>query len=334
MKLLFSREPFGSWTACGVRCARSAWVAMLLVVGSASSEAQNSDSLLRATVDAFGGGVVKLSSLAPKGAVVARYYVMPQQLCGAPKCSIKQVQLFAKNGSTLAPAGTVLTDTNVSGISAQLLINGAPQAVVDSGNTNTPAVETSSAIELQLIRDGRALVGGPFLGSSSSRTTSWRFYPVGGGSASYIYLEKSSVSVIAGSCRASGQTVTLPPARVDGFNGIGTTSRSRAFNIQLENCPPGFNQVGHVLSAIGGEVPGIRGALSPSAGSTASGVAIKLTDVSGAPATFGMSLPVTSYNKVTGGSASVPMHASYVQTGATVVPGTVKGAVQVLLDYQ
>lgn len=35
-----------------------------------------------------------------------------------------------------------------------------------------------------------------------------------------------------------------------------------------------------------------------------------------------------------GGAASVPMRASCVQTGATVSAGKVRGAVQVLLDYQ
>ncbi|MCY1241628.1 hypothetical protein D9M72_545400 [compost metagenome] len=70
------------------------------------------------------------------------------------------------------------------------------------------------------------------------------------------------------------------------------------------------------------------------AGSTATGVAIQLTDTGNAPAVFGTSLPVTACDKATGGAASAPMRASCVQTGATVSAGKVKGAVQVLLDYQ
>ena len=313
---------------------------MLLLVGWTSSGAQNSDSLLRgATVIAFGGSAVKLPGLAPQGAILARYYVTPQQICGAPKCSFWRVQIFLRNGSGVEPEGTVLTQTNVSGVSARLLVNGVPQRVVTSGNKDILAVETSSVMEVQLIRDGRVLAGGPFLGSSSSLTTGWRFYALGQdamtpGSASYIDLKGSSVSVIPGTCRATNQTVTLAPSFATGFSGPGSTFGKRAFEVRLENCPPGFNQVGHVLTAIGGEVPGFPGALKPTAGSTATGVAIKLTDAGGAPTVFDRSLPVTSYNKATGGSATVPMHASYVQTGATVKPGSVKGAVQVLLDYQ
>ncbi len=143
------------------------------------------------------------------------------------------------------------------------------------------------------------------------------------------------IFVIPGTCSVPNQTVNLPPALLAGFNGKGSTSGKHAFNINLENCPPGFNRVGHLLTAVGGQVAGIPGALMPTAGSTATGVAIKLTDASSAPATFGTSLPVTSYNKATGGAATVPMNASYVQTGtAAVSAGTVKGAVQVLLDYQ
>ncbi|QFZ85605.1 fimbrial protein [Variovorax paradoxus] len=339
MKFLCSRAQPRSWIACAAQWVRGVWVVALLSMGVTSSLAQNSDGLLRATdVLAFGGGIVTLPSLVPNGAIVARYYVTPQQLCGVPKCSVWRADVFLKNGF-LASEGTALTETNVSGISARLLVNGMPQGGGSSGNMNILLMETSSAMEVQLIRDGRALKSGPFVGVTSNTTTAWRFYPLGKsdgfpGNELRILLKGSSVSVISGTCSASNQTLTLAPAVVPQFKGPGTTSGKRAFNIQLENCPAGFNRVGHLLTAVGGQVPGIPGALKPVAGSTASGVAIKLTDAGDAPAQFGTSLPVTSYNKATGGSATVPMNVSYVQTEATVLPGTVKGAVQVLLDYQ
>ncbi|MDP9876459.1 type 1 fimbria pilin [Variovorax boronicumulans] len=338
MKLILSREPSHSWMARLACCLRSAWVVVLLSMVATVSMAQASDSMLRGgTLVAFSNNIT-LPSLAPKGAIVARHYITPQQLCGQPKCSFWRVAVYPKNGGGVEPAGVALTETNVSGISAQLLINGVPQSTVDTGNVNVLAVETSSMMEVQLIRDGRSLKGGPFLGGSSSSTTGWQLVPLGlntaPGNPFFIDLKGSSVSVIPGTCRATNQTVTLAPSFVTGFTGPGSTFGKRAFEVRLENCPPGFNQVGHVLTAIGGEVPGFPGALKPAAGSTATGVAIRLTDASDAPATFGRSLPVTSYNKATGGSATVPMHASYVQTGATVTPGSVKGAVQVLLDYQ
>jgi type 1 fimbria pilin len=43
---------------------------------------------------------------------------------------------------------------------------------------------------------------------------------------------------------------------------------------------------------------------------------------------------IDAYSKDTGGSFSIPMRVSYVQTEANVTPGTVNGAMSVLMEYQ
>ena len=276
-----------------------------------------------------------LPSLAPVGTVVGRQYVTPQQMCsGAPKCSFWQMKVYPYGGSA-DESGNSLIPTNVSGISARVIVNGQPAGSKTSGNVNTQLMEISSPVEVQLVRDSRPFLSGSLKGTATYPDY-WIFWPVGMLSNSQApgIRMTGSVFIISGTCSVPAQTVALAPVSLTSLQGVGATSGRRAFNIQLEHCPAGFNRVGHTLTAIGGEVPGTPGALKPSVGSTATGVAIRLTDARHVPATFGRSLPVTTYNKVTGGAATVPMNASYVRTGATVAPGTVKAAVQVLLDYQ
>ncbi|WP_322040994.1 fimbria/pilus outer membrane usher protein [Burkholderia diffusa] len=76
------------------------------------------------------------------------------------------------------------------------------------------------------------------------------------------------------------------------------------------------------------------GVLPLAADSTAAGVKIRIADSNGVPAAFEKSVKVDAYDMATGGSYSIPMQASYIQTDATITPGTVNGAMTVLLDYQ
>ena len=79
---------------------------------------------------------------------------------------------------------------------------------------------------------------------------------------------------------------------------------------------------------------GGSGVLPRLAGSTATGVSIRVTDEAGVPLRMGLSLPVTAYDKNTGGAYWIPMKASYVQTAEKITPGSVLAAMVILLDYQ
>ncbi|NUA32251.1 fimbrial protein, partial [Cupriavidus basilensis] len=102
----------------------------------------------------------------------------------------------------------------------------------------------------------------------------------------------------------------------------------------FNNCPPGFARIGYVLSPIGGPTPALAGALPVAGGSTAKGVAIQITDTNSTPAMFNQRLPLSAYSSSTGGSYTVPMNARYIQTEATVTPGTISSMMSVLVDYQ
>lgn len=151
--------------------------------------------------------------------------------------------------------------------------------------------------------------------------------------AKYIYLD-TSVTWIEGSCSVPNQTVALPSTRARSLTGIGTTAGERSFQIQINNCPKGYNKVLYRLTPVGGTIENAPGVLPLSADSTAKGVKIKVTDNAGAAADFNTSIAVDAYDKATGGSFSIPMRVSYVQTEANITPGTVNGAMSVLMEYQ
>ncbi|MCB2487453.1 hypothetical protein KQ783_15505, partial [Listeria monocytogenes] len=72
------------------------------------------------------------------------------------------------------------------------------------------------------------------------------------------------------------------------------------------------------------------GVLPRLAGSTAPGVSIRVPDAAGVPLRMGLSLPVTAYDKTTGGAYWLPMKASYVQTAEKITPGSVLAALGLL----
>ncbi len=149
----------------------------------------------------------------------------------------------------------------------------------------------------------------------------------------YFSLGDSTLTRIDGTCSVPSQTVQLPPTIGRRLDGIGSTAGVRDFNIKVNNCPKGYNRVGYTLEPMGGVVD-TPGVLPLATDSTAKGVKIRLTDRNGVAARFGTSIKVDEYNKATGGSYMIPMQASYIQTEATITPGTVKGAISLRLDYQ
>ncbi|EHP41807.1 hypothetical protein OR16_18481 [Cupriavidus basilensis OR16] len=286
-------------------------------------------------ISAFGQQIA-LPSTTPVGTVVGRHFISPGQACGAPTCKLGSVALWY-NGGSVPSLGPIIT-TNVSGISTRLLING--QAV--SGG-NLPSVTEVSAIEVQLLRDARTFIEGSLKSNAYPGYFNLcaRSVPAGnsckssndyGGFASIDLSGK--ITPIKGTCSTPDQTITLPPALAPGFRGVGTAIGTTAFQLRLNNCPAGFYRVGYSFTPVSGTVANFPGTLAPLSGSTATGVAIRLADQQNVPIAFDRSMAVTDYVQSTGGSFSIPLSASYVQTKPVVTAGTIRGAVSVLIDYQ
>ncbi|HGN2386794.1 TPA: fimbrial protein [Pseudomonas aeruginosa] len=143
-----------------------------------------------------------------------------------------------------------------------------------------------------------------------------------------------SVTTINATCQVADQTVKLQSIAAARLNGVGTYAAVTPFNLVVAGCPRGYNRVGYSLQAVGGAVAEGSGVLPRLAGSTATGVSIRVTDEAGVPLRMGLSLPVSAYDKNTGGAYWIPMKASYVQTAEKITPGSVLAAMVILLDYQ
>lgn len=276
----------------------------------------------KADVTAF-GQEISIPRNTVNGTVVARHYMTPQEVCGGSSCRVTQVFAYPDGGGSSSNS-TVLT-TNVSGISTRLLINGRAYGSSYPGETFT------RPIEVQLLGDGRENKGGSLAGVHGSPY----YYTIStvGGFAFRIYL-KGTITPIDGTCSVPSQTVTLPKTLIQRLERVGSTAGTKSFQIQINNCPKGYNRVGYTLDPIGGVIVNSPGVLPLAGGSTASGIKIRVENAQGTPATMATSITLDGYRKAEGGSFVIPMQASYIRTDTVATPGTVKGAMTVFMDYR
>lgn len=276
----------------------------------------------KADVTAF-GQELSIPKNTANGTIVARHYITPQQLCGGSSCKITQVIAYPDGGGS--PTNSTVLTTNVSGISTRLLINGRAYG------TSYPEETFTRPIEVQLLGDGRENKGGSLAGVHSSpyyyqlrAVENFDFR---------IYL-KGTITPIDGTCSVPSQTVKLPKTLLQRLERIGSTAGTQSFQIQVNNCPKGYNRIGYTLDPVGGVIANSPGVLPLAGGSTASGIKIRVENAQGAPATMGSSITVDGYSKAAGGSFVIPMQASYIRTDTVATPGTVNGAMTVFMDYR
>ncbi len=255
------------------------------------------------------------------GTIVKRVSLTPQQICGADVCRATRFVIWpAGNGSQVI--GGPDNPTNVSGITARVLIDGKEQKRYDDNFQYKLTID--KPIEVQFLVDSRAPKDGVLTGAHFGVITT---------ANNYIYLA-GTVKRINGSCSVPAQNVLLPDTPLGKFREVGSTAGTKTFQVRIDNCPKGFNQISYKLSPVGGVIAGSPGVLPLEAGSTVSGVSIRIADNQGAPAAFDTAMKVEGYDKETGGSYSIPMQASYIKTATTIMPGTVKGSLNVVLEYQ
>jgi type 1 fimbria pilin len=267
----------------------------------------------------------------PTDTVVARGYVTPQKLCGEAKCRLIKFdpKLVGLGGMVLPVTGPRVM-TQIRALDIQAIVDGKPQTQLTE---DEPPVEFSSPVEFQLLRN---VIKDLVSGESNDVMHFWFFTKTMTGTERILNYIKfnTTVTVLEGTCSVPSQTVELQPARAGSLTGIGTTAGERSFHISINDCPKGYNKVFYTLKPVGDSIENSPGVLPLSPESTAKGVRIKVTDNAGAAVVFDKSTRIDNYDKTTGGSYSIPMGVSYVQTEAKVTPGTVNGAMSVLMEYQ
>ncbi|RQB63936.1 fimbrial protein [Pseudomonas aeruginosa] len=281
---------------------------------------------MAANLYAFGGRDIAVPSILPEGSVTSRYTFTSMQVCGKPSCDLIGVSLYNK-GSVWDPIDGPDLDTNVRGLSVRLLLDGIPASSSFKGTF-------SQIAEVQLLRNSMPLSGGQFASGAfnSYFLITYKDGLISSGTSSVRLT--GSVTTINATCQVADQTVKLQPIASARLGGVSTYAGVTPFDLVVAGCPRGYNRVGYSLQAVGGAVAEGSGVLPRLAGSTASGVSIRVTDEAGVPLRMGISLPVTAYDKNTGGAYWIPMNASYVQTAERITPGSVLAAMVILLDYQ
>ncbi|MBP0606206.1 MULTISPECIES: fimbrial protein [Burkholderia] len=283
------------------------------------------DATAGSALYAFGQATVTSPGNATPGVVVGRYYFTPQDVCGASTCQITSISMYPKG--SFSPSDGPDLETNVSGLSTRMIIDG--NVAVSSTKTTL-----RNTLEIMLFRDSRQPQDGSLNSGTLSAYYTIRYKSGIFGDSSMIYLA-AKVSFINGTCSIPDQTVTLPPVQHHVFNGVGSTAGATDFRVQLNNCPAGYNRIGYQLAPLDDVVAGTPGGMQLRPDATATGVGIQIADpTTGQPLPLRQSHTVTGYNRATGGSPSIQLRASYLQTGAKVGGGSVHAAAQVLLDYQ
>lgn len=149
-----------------------------------------------------------------------------------------------------------------------------------------------------------------------------------------IYFTTSaSLIVNVPTCTTSNQTVSMGSRAANAFTGIGSLAPTVSFSVPL-NCQAGINSITYSISAASGIIgSATNGVLQLSSGSSATGVGIRLADASGNAIAFGNSYGFASYTGAAG-NFTVPLTASYIQTNAQVIAGTVNAAAIITFLYQ
>ncbi|SDD02081.1 fimbrial protein [Paraburkholderia lycopersici] len=304
------------------RCATIGLVAAALLAGMSSPVfAVNPDTT---SYPPFSSRTITTATQYPAGTVLATDSLTPTQLCNASSCTLVAMQLY--NRDSYYTGGPNLA-TEVQGIAFRILANGKP---LPSSSTT---ITLTTSLVFQLIATGDPIIAGQ-IGASSSPSYAVTTLDRGASLPALVWYFFPKATIKTQSCSVPNQTITLPSVSSGNFSGLGTTSGAQNFSITLQNCPAGVSRVGYSLTPVGSETTGYAGTLPLGSGSTATGVRIRVTDTNGTPVTFNTSNKLTAYNPATGGSYSVSFQASYIQTGASVKPGSVSGSMQVLVDYQ
>jgi len=163
-------------------------------------------------------------------------------------------------------------------------------------------------------------------------------------------LTKSTWSVTAGptvvqglpTCTVKDVTVAMGSYKSSAFGGIGTTTPAKDFEVSV-TCPPGMMlftagltprpmAIGYRIYSGGTEKPSTN-VFALSSGSTAQGIALRISNAASAP--FGSdNVHILGYNATYGASQSVKFQAAYQQIDATVTPGTANAVLIFAMNYQ
>jgi len=159
---------------------------------------------------------------------------------------------------------------------------------------------------------------------------------VGGGTYRISQMLQKTVTFAGGgTCTTPNVQVKLPTTPASHFSGAGSVQGTMPFNLQFQNCPSGLYSIGYYFTPTTAIVDAAQGVIALDGRSTATGIGVQLTEDNGTALKFGQNNTYSlAYDPSTVNSYSVPLKASYYQTGNSVNGGDVSTSVTFTLDYQ
>ncbi|WP_084455108.1 fimbrial protein [Comamonas composti] len=133
-------------------------------------------------------------------------------------------------------------------------------------------------------------------------------------------------------CTTPNVTVNLGKHPQSSFNGIGSTTPSVPFNIDLKDCPAGIQNIAYTLDATSPVISSSQGIISLSANATAKGIGVQVKRSDNSALDISYAHTLTGI-KPSGGNYTIPLKASYYQSGASVTPGSANASMTFTINY-
>lgn len=151
----------------------------------------------------------------------------------------------------------------------------------------------------------------------------------------YHATTSGSVNILQKTCQTPSVTVPLGTRSRNDFTAVGQPMKPSAvnFTIPVNACPAGMSGIQYRIDPTTTILDGNKGLVALDSTSTATGVAIKLMTGAGRAQAFSTWQTLTRYNPPTGGSYSIPLQATYVQTSTTLRSGTASTSLTFSMQY-
>lgn len=137
-----------------------------------------------------------------------------------------------------------------------------------------------------------------------------------------------------GTCTTPNVTVDLGETAASVFTGIGSTGARTSFNLNFNQCPPGYNSIGYQISPTTSILDSTQGVAAMNASSTASGLGIQLLTSEDKPIIFNNTYNLSDYDPTVTANYVVPLKAGLYQTESKVGSGSVSGTFTYTLNYK
>jgi len=294
----------------------------------------------------------------PVGSVIGGY-TAPVGNQAAASCTaafssplVMSAESMISGGVVMPVQGTAQTvyPTGVSGLGVVLWFTGYLNGVSTYGSETAMAgnsyIQAAShsfgsiytqtvggTVRVQFVKTGPIAAGSYTL--SSAKIMDYKVTTDSDNYHSQVYFAGTPIIVTAPTCTSADVKVPMGYNNsVTGFKGVGSRLANHSFAIPL-TCQAGINSITYSLSPNNGAFgPTTNGVAQLTAASTATGVGIRIANPStDTPIAFTANNTYSGYAGAAG-SYTIPLSASYVQTGSSVTAGTANAGVVFTLTYQ